>query len=142
MTDRELLQRLFGGMKADVQDYGKLRDLLDAQFNAALLLEGQQLGELAGRIGDLTALLEKRRRERVAIARRFAGTKTGQVSVSVIASRLKGEARDRFNLCCAALESVLRECKELSARNGRLLLEQRDIMQRVLGREPDTYAPA
>lgn len=140
--ERALLQRLFGGMKADVQDYGRLRELLDAQFNAALLLEGPELGELASRISELTALLEKRRRERVAIARRFARTKTGPVSMSVIAARLKGEARNTFNMCCAALEAILRECKELSARNGRLLMEQRDIMQRVLGREPDTYAPA
>jgi len=36
----------------------------------------------------------------------------------------------------------VKECKALNMRNCRLLMDQHDIMQRVLQTEADTYAPA
>ena len=74
----------------------------------------------------------------------------------MLVSRLVGPGRDMAALlphyperarrgveaAWASLESLVRECKALNARNGRLIVDQHDIMQRVLHGEADIYAPA
>jgi flagella synthesis protein FlgN len=39
------------------------------------------------------------------------------------------------------LETLVRDCKQATARNGNLMAEQFTIMQRLLHGEDDTYAP-
>jgi flagella synthesis protein FlgN len=62
--------------------------------------------------------------------------------MSAVAQRLQGASRSAFDNCWSALEAAVQECKALNTRNCRLLMDQHDIMQRVLQTESDTYAPA
>lgn len=142
MKHRDVLSRVFAGMRADVHDYCRLRDLLEAQFEAALQHRTADIGEIVGHITELTAVLEARRRERVELASLLAAGRTARVSIATVAQRLQGKSRAAFDACWAALEASVQECKALNLRNCQLLMDQRDIMQRVLNVEADTYAPA
>jgi flagella synthesis protein FlgN len=141
MKPREAFNRIFTGMRADLQDYRTLRDLLEAQFEAALQHRTEALAEIGARIVALTSVLEERRAERQRLAASVV-PRGAQLSMVAVASRLQGASRAAFDTCWKALETAVRDCKALNVRNCRLLMEQYDIMQRVLSAEPDTYAPA
>ena len=141
MKDRHALERLFARMQADLADYTRLRDLLEEQFEAALHHRSEELAGIGERILELTAVLEERRRERVELVGRLLGREKAQAGVREVAARLPVAARGAFEACRAKLESLVRECKELNVRNCRLVMSQYEIMQRVLGGEPHTYAP-
>jgi flagella synthesis protein FlgN len=141
MRHREALSRIFAGMHADVDDYRRLRDLLEAQFTAALQHRTTDIGEIGTRITELASVLDERRRERIALTGLLAAGRVSRVSISDVAQRLQGASRSTFDACWSALESSVRECKALNVRNCRLLMDQYEIMQRVLNVETDTYAP-
>ncbi len=141
MTNRQALERLFAGMRTDLADYARLRDLLEEQFTAALHHRSAELTGLAERILALTAVLEERRRERVELVRRLLGQESRQASLQKVAARVPRAARNAFDACRSQLESLVRECKALNLRNCRLVMSQYEIMQRVLGEESHTYAP-
>lgn len=142
MKHREALSRIFAGMRADVHDYGRLRELLEAQFTAALQHRSADIGEIGERILELTSTLEDRRRERVELAGLVLAGRSPRVSIAAVAERLQGAARETFDACWTTLEASVKECKTLNMRNCCLLMDQNDIMQRVLNAEADTYAPA
>lgn len=142
MKQREAWNRIFSGMRADVHDYRRLRDLLEEQFGAALQHRTDAIGEIGGRITELTAVLEERRCERVRLASLLDAGRTSRVSISAVAQRLQGASRATFDVCWTALEALVQECKALNIRNCKLLMDQHEIMQRVLNAEADTYAPA
>ncbi len=142
MTSRDALKRLFEGMRADAADYGRLRELLDAQFAAALAHRTEEIVGIVERILGLTETLRARSRERAALARALSGGKTPAVSMRAISARLPVPARQKLEASWTRLEALVRECKRLNARNGHLLMTQREIMERVLNVEPDIYAPA
>lgn len=141
MKQREAFNRIFAGMRADLQDYRVLRELLDAQFEAALQHRSEALTEIGERIIALTTVLEQRRAERQRLATHVVPRDT-QLSMLAVANRLQGASRAAFDTCWKALEAAVRDCKALNMRNCRLLMDQYDIMQRVLNAETDTYAPA
>ena len=140
MKQREAFTRIFQGMRADVHDYEALRELLQSQFHAALQHRTEEIRVIGERITSLTTVLEDRRRERVELATMLAGKRTG-VSIAAVAERLQGASRTAFDACWAALEQSVKDCKALNMRNCRLLMDQHDIMQRVLNRQTDTYVP-
>jgi flagella synthesis protein FlgN len=142
MTSRDALKRLFEGMRADTADYGRLRELLEAQFAAALAHRTEEIVGIVDRILSLTETLNARSRERAALARVLSGGKKSTLSMNAILARLPGPARQKLEASWTGLEALVRECKRLNARNGHLLMTQREIMERVLNVEPDTYAPA
>lgn len=141
MKQREAFSRIFAGMRADVSDYRRLRDLLEAQFLAALQHRTEDIRQIGSDIVELTSALEQRRRERVELAG-LVVPRSSPVSIGVIAQRLQGASRSAFDTCWTSLEAAVKECKALNLRNCRLLMDQHDIMQRVLNAEADTYAPA
>lgn len=148
MTRREALQKLFQGMHADVQGYRRLRELLDEQFEAALQHRTEQVREVVERISALAQELEARRRERVDLVGRLA-PRAAPPSIGAVAGMLQGAARATFESCWSSLEKLVHECKRLNQRNCRLLMDQYEIMRRVLddlahgaGSEAGTYAPA
>lgn len=141
MKPREAFNRIFAGMRADLQDYRTLHDLLEAQFEAALQHRTEALAAIGERIVELTNVLEERRAERQRLAARVV-PRGARLSMTAVASRLQGASRATFETCWKALETAVRDCKALNIRNCRLLMEQYDIMQRVLSSETDTYAPA
>lgn len=148
MKQRSALQKLFQGMRADVEDYRRLRELLEEQFEAIVRHRAEQVRDVVGRISDLASTLDARRRERVELARRL--TPAGQrPSIVLIAAKLQGASRVAFDECWTSLEALARECKQLNERNCHVLMEQHEIMRRVLAQvarghsaEADTYAPA
>jgi len=68
MTPAMTVRCILAGMLGDVADYRRLRALLDAQFSAALRHRAEEISDIVGRIVELTAVLERRRRERVELA--------------------------------------------------------------------------
>lgn len=145
MTAREALGRLIKGVRADLGDYRKLRELLDAQFEAALRHHTAVIGDVAERITELTALLEKRRVERVALAKALVGKQVNgaNVTISAVAARLPASTRASFHEWWQTLEKRVQECKRLNQRNCNLMMTQHEILQRVLqGDGGNTYAPA
>ncbi|MBX5461018.1 MAG: flagellar export chaperone FlgN [Steroidobacteraceae bacterium] len=142
MSPRQALARLFEGVRADTADYGVLRDLLEQQFAAALAHRSEEITALVERILEVTATLRARSKERTQLAALILGGKRNSVTMRDISARLPANARKTFDTAWQRLESLVRECKRLNARNAHLLMTQRDIMQRVLGTESDTYAPA
>jgi flagella synthesis protein FlgN len=142
MKHSDALSRIFAGMRADVHDYRRLRDLLEAQFGAALQHRTVEIGEIVERLTELTAVLEERRRERVEQAGLLAAGSTSRVTIASVAQSLQGKSRATFDACWTALEASVQECKALNLRNCQFLMDQRDIMQRVLNAEANTYAPA
>lgn len=142
MTVREALGRLIKGVHADLGDYRTLRELLDAQFEAALQHRTAVIRDIAERISQLTLQLDQRRVERVALAKRLVGKPTG-VTISAVAARLPTNARPAFDEWWKTLEKLVQECKQLNQRNCNLLMRQQEILQRVLQADSgDTYAPA
>jgi flagellar biosynthesis protein FlgN len=139
---REAFTKIFHGMRADVHDYSRLRELLEVQFAAALRHRTEEIREVGERIVELVSVLDARRRERVQLASHLSDSRTGRVTMSSVAARLQGTSRSAFDACWSALEAAVQECKALNMRNCRLLMDQHDIMQRVLNAEADTYAPA
>ena len=142
MTLREALGRLIKGVHADLGDYRTLRELLDAQFEAALKHRSAVISDIADRISALTAQLDKRRAERVALAKMLVG-KQSSVTISAVSARLPANARPAFDEWWQTLEQLVQECKRLNQRNCDLLMNQHEILQRVLQTDGGgTYAPA
>lgn len=141
MKPREAYSRLFAGMRADLQDYRSLRELLEAQFLAALQHRSSDIADIGTQITALAAVLDARRAERQQLAALLA-PRGAKPSMTAVANRLEGASRSAFDTCWQALESAVRDCKTLNMRNCRLLMDQYDIMQRVLSTETHTYAPA
>lgn len=142
MTLREALGRLIKGVHADLGDYRTLRELLDVQFEAALKHRSAVISDIADRISALTAQLDKRRAERVALAKMLVG-KQSSVTISAVSARLPANARPAFDEWWQTLEKLVHECKRLNQRNCDLLMNQHEILQRVLQTDSGgTYAPA
>lgn len=142
MTAREALSRLIKGVQADLGDYRTLRELLDEQFEAALKHRTAVISDVAERITQLTAQLEQRRLERVALAKALLGKKTN-VTISAVSARLPGNVRAVFDQGWQTLEKQVQECKRLNQRNCDLLMNQHEILRRVMQADGgETYAPA
>lgn len=141
MTRIDPLTRLLQDLRADLIDYGRLKELLEIQFDAALKHQSSRLGEVAADITALVDTLDGRRQERVALAGVLLGSGR-EVCMAEVFKLLPAPRRPVAQSGWEALEKLVRECKALNERNCRLLMDQHEIMQRVLNREMDTYAPA
>jgi flagella synthesis protein FlgN len=142
MIRNHAIRRLFEGMRQDAVDYASLQDVLEAQFVAAIKHRAEEVRTLCDRILNLTSSIEARRQERVSLAKALLGAGNKRVSVRAVAARLPESSRSVFDARCNGLEKLVAECKRLNARNSHLMMTQREIMQRVLGTERDTYGPA
>lgn len=140
MTRAEAVQRMATGIVDDMDDYGRLRALLDEQFDAALHHRSAHIADIGGRISALAETLEGRRAERVTLARTLTGD-TGPGAMAAVFAQLPPALATRLRDTWTALEARVRECKELNRRNCELLMTQHEIMQRVLATETDTYVP-
>ena len=135
------LTQLVQGMRADIADYRRLRALLETQFEAALRHQTTGLIDVAAKITELVDTLEQRRQERIALAGALIGPEE-PISMQGVMRLLAESSRASLQADWDTLEGLVRECKEANTRNCRLLTDQHEIMQRVLNREADTYAPA
>lgn len=135
-----LLAKVVGSVQADQADYDRLRQLLEAQFQAALRHQSDALVDIAAQITDLVAVLEERRGQRVEAAAKLLGLQQPSSMVALF-DLLAPAPRAALAASWDALEGLVNECKTMNLRNGRLLMGQHEIMQRVLNGESDTYAP-
>jgi len=126
MKAREILLKLLAGMHEDQAGYGRLRALLEEQFQAALRQRAELLLELAPRIEALVDSL-------------LLGAR-GTISLSGLLARLPQPTAQLLGRAWERLEAQVRDCKALNARNCELIVEQHALMQRLLGAERDTYA--
>lgn len=144
-TPVQALLRLAAGVHADVIDYERLQEQLEAQFDAALHHDSGRLTWLADEIVALCKTLDNRRQERNGLLHVFAAALKGMPpaeAVTALLARLPESQRSAALAAWTALGTQVRECKALNVRNGRLLMDQHDIMQRVLKDGDDIYAPA
>jgi flagella synthesis protein FlgN len=144
-TPAQALLRLAAGARADVADYERLRERLEGQFDASLRHDGGRLARLADEIVALCNTLDGRRQERSGLLRVFAAALKGLPpadAVPALLAHLPVSQRTAAADDWARLGMLVRECKALNVRNGRLLMDQHEIMQRVLKDGDDVYAPA
>src|SRR5690606_28028724 len=102
MKQREAIKRIFAGMRADLDDYRSLRELLEAQFEAALQHRTEALTEIGERIIAVTSILEQRRKERQQLVASVLPQGT-PLSMAAVADRLQGASRAAFESCWKAL---------------------------------------
>ena len=129
---------LLDGVKADLQSYQQMLDLIAQQFEAAIRHQSERLGDIAKEIGALVDVLEARRAQRVELATRLVGP---QPSMEQVFTLLKPEARARLEADWTQLEGMVQTAREMGRRNADLLAEQYTIMQRVLHGDDQTYEP-
>lgn len=142
MSSRHAMTSLLRGLNADVQTYNTLHALLELQFTAALGHDSQCLSDAADKILPLVEALEQRRQERVLLVRQLL-PQHPQPGVGAALELLPPPTREVMTPLWRQLESLVRECKERNARNGRLMTDQQAVFQRVLhGEEENTYAAA
>jgi flagella synthesis protein FlgN len=138
LSRQDAMKMLLDGIKADLQSYQQMLDLIARQFEAAIRHQSERLGEIAKEIGALVDVLEARRAQRVELATRLVGP---QPSMEQVFTLLKPEARARLEADWAQLEGMVQTAREMGRRNADLLAEQYTIMQRVLHGDDQTYEP-
>jgi flagella synthesis protein FlgN len=132
------MKMLLDGIKADLQTYQHMLDLIAQQFEAAVRHQSERLGDIAKEIGALVDVLEARRAQRVELATRLTGPTPSMEQVFAL---LKPEPRARLEADWAQLEAMVQTAREMGRRNADLLAEQYTIMQRVLHGDDQTYEP-
>lgn len=139
-TRQHGMTRFLQGLRDDLRDYQRLRDMLSAQFDAALHYRTQALADLADQIVELTAQLDLRRTERVTLVRALVGQ--GDAStVPALFETLPPAPAHVLATRWDELEQLVLECKTQNMRNCHLMVAQNEIMQRILNTEAETYAP-
>ncbi|HET9643004.1 MAG TPA: flagellar export chaperone FlgN [Burkholderiaceae bacterium] len=133
------LRRLLQGIEADTAACAQLKPLLQQQFDAALRHNAQALAALAMQITALVESMGANRAERVALLKRLvdaSGEDAMERCLARLPEPLRAPWRERWDGLCASVA----ECKRLNVRNGQLLMDQYEIIQRVIGVAEVTYA--
>ncbi|MGC3962448.1 MAG: flagellar export chaperone FlgN [Rhodocyclaceae bacterium] len=142
MNAQQAMLSLAQGIQLDVADYDRLHGLLEQQFAAALRHDVARLPQLAEDIGALCVVLDARRTERVTLVNAIVGMEVPEAQrVAAVFARLPERYRTAAETLWQSLQARVLACKALNLRNGNLLMDQYEVMQRVLGGESDTYAP-
>ena len=128
-------------VREDQVDFQAMRDLLQAQFDAALHHDPVRVAAACESISSLTDRITRRGQERLALARRISGTQ-GDAAYEMVQAALPKGVRATVAQWYTDLQAMVTECQRLNARNCDLLMSQYEIMQRVLNDEVHTYAPA
>ncbi|GGC74566.1 flagellar export chaperone FlgN [Undibacterium terreum] len=138
-THPQLLGLLMKGVAEDVKTYRSLQILLEDQFNAALRYQATQLNEIAEQITATVDTLEQRRQQRVFLVENLLGPNGTVAGAFPI---LTGNAREAMESGWQLLEELVIDCKQRNVRNSKLMMDQQNIMQKVLhGDEEQIYAP-
>lgn len=139
MTRGQALEAILRGLVADLDGYRRLEALLGEHFHAALRHDSQRAAQAGDAIAALAGELEAHRAERASLARRLL---RGDVRMADVFVLMNAEAREQAERAWTELERRVRDCKALNERNCRLVMDQFEIMQRVLDGEADVYVPA
>lgn len=131
--------QLMRDLRTDSFGYRLLQDLLEAQFLGALKHEADTLQRIATKIEALCSQFELRRARRMELMRLLLKGEPRPTMQALLASLPPAAATALAGLW-AEVEQLLRICQELNLRNCRLITEQHELMQRLLGQEEVTYA--
>lgn len=135
----EALAALLRDLQADRSAYEGLRELLEAQFQAALRHQAGALQRLADEIVAVVDGMDARAGQRSRLLRQLLGSQ-GEASMGRLLQRLPIKASQALGEIWSALEQQVRDCKTLNQRNCQLITEQQALMRRVMGVEEDLYA--
>lgn len=135
----EALAALLRDLQADRSAYAQLRELLEAQFQAALRHRAQALQESAEEILALVEQLNAHTRQRGLLLRQLLGSH-GEASMGRLLQRLPASVAQTLGGLCTALQEQVNECKALNQRNCQLITEQQALMRRVMGVGEELYA--
>ena len=138
MTRDQAVARLLDGIAADMAACGTIRDLLERQFEAAMRHRGAELALLAEELTPELDAMEQRRQQRVQLVRALLGP---QATMDDLFGSLPAPQRAHSQANWEQLETLVRDCKQATARNGQLMADQYSVMQRVLHGEEQLYAP-
>ena len=138
LTRDQAVARLLDGIRHDMQACSVIRELLERQFEAALRHRAAELGELAGELMPQLDAMEQRRQQRVQLVRALHGA---AATMEDLLNGLPAAQRGSATADWQQLEQQVRDCKEATARNGKLMADQYTVMQRVLHGEDQLYAP-
>ncbi|SCK17573.1 flagellar protein FlgN [Vogesella sp. LIG4] len=138
MNPRDTAKTLLADVASDRNDYRVLEQLLEDQFAAALRHDSAAISDINQRIEVLLERLDAHRRVRPTLAARLLGSNK-MVSMEAVIDFLPGVPSAALAGWWEELQHAVRRCKELNARNGRLMHSQQEIMQRVLHGESDVY---
>lgn len=139
MTPREAAEQLLRDLRADLVQAGDLRQLLEAQYQAALRHDAAALQTLGERIVACVEVMETRRSRRVSLAQQLAGPDARMEAVFPRLGQGWGRTGQTWWL---RLETLVRDCKAANQRNCALLAEQQALMQSLLQPQGELYAPA
>lgn len=128
----EMLTVLLRDLHADRSAYARLRDLLEAQFEAALRHRSQVLAQLADEVFALADELGERATRRSKLLRKLLGQEV-KPSMSLLLRRLPETLARNLEQAWQSLEKQVRDCQSLNQRNCQFITEQHALMQRVLG---------
>lgn len=124
--------RLAQGMQQDLKAYEALRELLKAQFHAALSHDTAAMEQLAQRISAQAQQLAQSTQERSEHVSALlpAGTPP---SMRAAFALLKAPLQQQMQGLWTQLEALVQECKAMNLRNCELIMEQAQLMQQVIG---------
>ncbi|SUX54034.1 flagellar protein FlgN [Chromobacterium vaccinii] len=139
MDRKQRYRRLFATVGEDLADYPRLNALLERQFRAALAHDAAELDRCAGEIAALCDKLERSRRERLELVTSLLPSGTER-SMAEVLKVLPQALREQGDAHWRRLRALIADCRERNLRNGQLLQERRQLLQRVLEGESDVYA--
>ena len=134
----DVLRLLLTDMQADLRSYARLHGLLDEQLAAITQRQGDALQGIAAQVHALVDELDGRRSQRRTLVATMLG-RTHDLSMNEALARLPAKAATVLREAWQALEQAVQLAKQLNARNCELIVEQRALMQRLLGCNEDTY---
>lgn len=141
MSRNDIILNLSRGLNQDLLAYRRLKEQLAAEFDAAMYHDSARLAAISEVVEQLAGEIESRRQERVDLVSQLFDNDRNARMEQVFS--LLPEAPSRmFRGWWSELESLVHECKAQNARICRLLTDQQEIMQRILGDREDIYAPA
>lgn len=139
MKSADAVVQLLRDLHADGFGYKLLRDLLEAQFQGALKHDAEALLRVGGEIETLCGQMEQRRAKREELLGSLL-KQPPRPSMKRLIEALPGAAARTLAGLWAEVEQQLHVCKELNLRNCRLIMEQQEMMQRLLGEDGGVYA--
>ncbi|AXT47438.1 MULTISPECIES: flagellar export chaperone FlgN [Chromobacterium] len=138
MNREQAFKQLLATVGQDLQGYGRLEQLLEQQFAAALAHQADELRQLGSDIVAQCDALQLSRDQRLQLAGQLLGAGRA-ASMDAVLKLLPAAAEQACRQRWNALVEQIRLCQTLNLRNGQLLQQQQDLMNRVLNGDSDVY---